>query len=317
MEICIYGVGGVGGYFGGKIAQILKNHPEFNHKLYFIAGGSHLKCIQKNGLLLKLDGNKSCVCVPDLATDNVDYIPNIDLLFVCVKSYDLDDAIKAVLSKIHSSTIIIPLLNGITIYERIRKITSRGIILPACVYVGTHIESPGVIVQKGGEGKIMIGPDNENPDISYDQVLTLLNMLEIKFEWHNNPEIPIWTKYLFIASYGLVCAGTEKTIGQVYEDNQLKNDVSSIMKEILLIANKENIELPEDILNSSLKKAQQFPFETKTSFQRDIEIKGKRNENDIFGQAIIELGKKHGVSTTITKKYNSMILNRLNSSFPK
>jgi 2-dehydropantoate 2-reductase len=199
-------------------------------------------------------------------------------------------------------------LNGITIYDRIRAITQKGIVFPACVYVGTHIASPGIITQKGGEGKILFGPDPNYPDFSPASILHLFDTLHIHYEWNTDPKIAIWTKYLFIAGYGLVCAARSKTLGQVYEDPILKNDVSTIMHEIVSLAEAQAIFLPHNVIALSLRKATQFPYDTKTSFHRDIESKGHRNEMDIFGKAILELGQKYSCSTAKTEEYVTRLL---------
>ncbi len=81
----------------------------------------------------------------------------LDVCYICVKQYDLENVLKNLVTKINDSTIIIPLLNGIDIYDRVRKIITKGYVLPACVYVGTHIKQPGVVEQSGGECTIIFG----------------------------------------------------------------------------------------------------------------------------------------------------------------
>ncbi len=86
------------------------------------------------------------------------------------RKWNLEDAIQKILPKLDINTKIIPLLNGIDIYDRIRKITDKGIIFPACVYVGTHIESYGVVEQNGGACTITFGQDPNHKDMNADDV---------------------------------------------------------------------------------------------------------------------------------------------------
>lgn len=84
MNIAFIGVGGVGGYFGGKMAQLLKDTSvDFN--LYFVARGAHLEQIRKNGLKLKTSDNGEMICNPTLATNNINDLPQLDVCFICVK----------------------------------------------------------------------------------------------------------------------------------------------------------------------------------------------------------------------------------------
>jgi len=307
-NIWIYGVGGVGGVIGGKIALFLEHEKDSKAHLFFIARGKHLKEIQAHGLILNTADRQGFICKPTLATDNPEDLPSPDLCFICVKSYDLDNVSKSLVTLIKPETVIIPLLNGVDIYERIRKFLSSGIILPACMYVGTHIEKPGTVAQKGGEGKILFGKDPEHPDFYPEEILTFLKKVHIPFQWFDDSSSAIWEKFVFIAGFGLVSAYSKATLGQIMENPKLTTMAGNIMQEIHLIAKKKNISLPSNIVEVSLQKAQNFPYETKTSYQRDLEQQGKPNEGDLFGSTIIRLGKEFGIPTPFTElMYNKII----------
>jgi 2-dehydropantoate 2-reductase len=206
--------------------------------------------------------------------------------------------------------VILPLLNGVDIYERIRKHLTFGIVLPSCVYVGTHIESPGIIYQKGGSCKIHIGKDPQHSVFYPDSLLSLLKDSSIDFSWEEDINVAIWSKFMFIAAYGLVGAAYEKSLGEILENPEFCHKVKAIMTEIETISKKLNIPLDFDIVETSFLKAKQFPFEAKTSFQRDIELKGKVNESDLFGGTVIKYGELLGVSTSNTQTVFNTLMNR-------
>lgn len=307
MKICFFGVGGVGGYFGTLLAK------KFNdkHDIYFIARGSHKDAICLNGLTLKKAGGEELITVsPKLCTDTIEEIPICDIVFLSVKAYDLPNATKEIAKIVNEKTIILPLLNGVDIYERIRTHLITGIILPSCVYVGTHIESPGVIYQKGGSCKISLGKDPKFMEFYPKSLLTLLENSEIDFKWEENVKIPIWSKFMFIAAFGLVTGTYEKTLGEVLEDPELAGLTKLIMYEIEEIAKGLEISLNSDIVEESFLKAKQFPYETKTSFQRDIELKGRVNEADIFGGTLIRYGKNLKTPTPNIKTTYEKLMNK-------
>ncbi len=299
-NIAFLGVGGVGGYFGGKMTRLLNgSEPDIN--IFFIARGKHLEAIKENGLTLKTKTEGILKCIPTLATDHCEELPKLDICFICVKQYDLEDAIRKILPKLDNNTKIIPLLNGIDIYDRIRKITDKGIIFPACVYVGTHIKSYGIVEQNGGACTITFGQDPNHKDINADDVCELMSKAKIKFEWSSKHIEAIWSKYMFIAAYGLVTASENKTLGEVLDNEELSKKVRGIMKEIESISKAEKIRLPENIVDFSYRMAKNFPYEAKTSLQRDFELKDKLDERELFGQTIIDLGIEHGIDTQVTK----------------
>jgi 2-dehydropantoate 2-reductase len=178
---------------------------------------------------------------------------------------------------ITGDTLIIPLLNGIDIYERIREILPTAIILPAGVYVSANIAEPGVVVQLGLAGTLFCGPDPEHAEDNYQHLAGFFQSLDINFQWHENPFYPIWEKFVFIASFGLVTAYSSETFGGVLADARLKELVKKVMAEIICLAKARGIMLKDDVADSVITKARAFPYETKSSYQRDIEA-DRRNE---------------------------------------
>ena len=98
---------------------------------------------------------------------------------------------------------------------------------------------------------------------------------------------------MFISAYGLVSSFYNKTLGEIYEDKDLSKKVKSIMNLIKLLADKEKVHLPLNIVEESYNKAKAFPYETKTSFQRDYENDLKKDERDTFAKTLIELSNRY------------------------
>jgi 2-dehydropantoate 2-reductase len=303
MNIAVIGIGGVGGFFGGKLTQLIKSDSSLH--IHFIARGRHLDEIRNNGLLLDTDEGEF-ICRPTSATDDISVLPELDLCLVCVKSYDLEKAMMMIKDKIKDKTMILPLLNGVDIYERIRGVIKKGIVFPSAVYIGTYIERPGKVTQRGGACKILFGKDPSNDYID-SSLFNLFDSAGIKYELSDNPYTAIWSKFIFIAPFGLVCARYNKTIGEVMKSDGLTEIVKNIMREISAIASRKGIELPSDIIDKTYVSARNFPFDTKTSFQRDVENITKSDERDLFGGSIIRMGKDNGVATPATEAvYNEI-----------
>ncbi len=303
MNIAVIGIGGVGGYFGGKLTKLLEHEKDL--KIYFIARNKHLEEIKRNGLLLDTDEGLM-ICKPTSATDDIFGLPRLDFCLICVKSYDLHDVLIRLEPKISDRTMILPLLNGVDIYERIRSVIHNGVVFPSCVYVGTHIEKPGRVTQRGGTCTIHFGKDPVN-DYVNPVLFDLFQRSNIKYNWLDDPYTEIWSKFIFIASFGLVTAGYNETIGEVMKSAEQSRYVREIMKEIYQIANKKRIQLPSTIIEDSYNKGNKFPFETKTSFQRDYEIRDKNDERDLFGGAVIQMGKQFGIKTETTEMVYDLI----------
>ncbi|MGZ3590730.1 MAG: ketopantoate reductase family protein, partial [Thermodesulfobacteriota bacterium] len=175
-------------------------------------------------------------------------------------------------------------------------------ILPTCVYVSAHIEEPGVVAHIGKPGKMIFGRDPDHPDYIPHEIFRVFEKSSIDYEWKDDANPAIWEKYIFIASFGLVSARYDRTLGEILEEPSLKEEVVGIMNEVHSIALKRNIRLPDGIVDLSLKKAAMFPRDTQTSLQRDIRQKKGRSELGLFGGTITDLGKKLGIPTPTTEK---------------
>ncbi len=302
LNICVMGVGGVGGYFGGKLAHAFLPTSDSRARIFFLARGNHLEAIIRNGLLLESPEFGRVNCKPTLATQRMNDLPEIDIFLICVKGYDLTGVVTLIKDYVRETTIILPLLNGADIYERIRREIKTGIILPACVYVSAHIEEPGIVVHIGKPGRMILGKDPVRPDFIPHALLKAFEESSIDYEWKDDADPAIWEKYIFIASFGLVSARYDRTLGEILDEPSLKEEVAAIMNEVCSIASKKNIRLPDGIVELSLKKAATFPHDTQTSIQRDIRQKKGRNELELFGGTITDLGKELGVSAPTTEK---------------
>ncbi len=262
-----------------------------------------LKSIKEKGLILKSSNGNTIICNPQLAIDNfIDLSEKAEMIILAVKSYDLESTLDQINSKVTNNTIILPLLNGIDIYERIRTKIKSGIVFPSCVYVSSHIEKPGVIVHGSGEGLIIFGPDPQHKEFYPSFLLEAFKLFGIKYRWTEEVNIAIWEKYIFIASFAMVTAFSNKSIDEVFSDYNLKEITRQIMLEIYNIGVSKGITLDIYTVENAINRARALPHNTKSSYQLDIAEKGAKNESNIYAETIIKMSKETGIKVPVTKK---------------
>jgi 2-dehydropantoate 2-reductase len=294
MRIAIVGIGGVGGYFGGKLAKEYENSGQ--HEIIFIVRGQHLAAIKEKGLqLFTREGDY--VAKPKLATDNPVQAGIFDLVFFCVKSYHLEVSALALKDNINKNTVVMPLLNGVNIAERLRAVLPDADIVRGCVYISSFIEKPGVVRQTEGSCKLTFGTDDKSVN-QYQYILDILVQAKVDARLTDKISQALWIKYLLICPLGSLTAAAGKTFGGIIEDTKLKNKLREMIKEVKSIAAARKIELPEDIVDKTLESIGRFAYDTKTSMQVDRE-RGKDTEIDIFTKYIIELGKELSIPTPL------------------
>ena len=303
--ITVIGLGGVGGYFGFKLAQAYSDSPRV--KVTFVARNETYAVVKQNGLTLLSAEHPIRNAYPQNLTNNLKDLPALELVLICVKEYDLEAVCDAIKDKIKEDTIILPLMNGADIYERIRSSIQNGCVLPACVYVASHLKEKGVIEHNGKPGKIIFGNDPLKSLISPDEIVSLLKNAGIDAEYAENSLVAIWTKFCFIASFGQVTARYNKSIGQVNEEVNLKAEAEAIINEISQIAHRKGVKISETIISETFEKAASFPYNTPTSLQLDIQSQKAENELGLFAGTIIKYGKELGVAVpAATNIYNEI-----------
>lgn len=294
MKIAVVGLGGVGGYFGGKLAGKYAGSQE--HAVVFIARGAHLAAIRGEGLLLRaVEGTWRVK--PDLATDRPAEAGPCDLVLFSVKEYDLEEAAKGLGPLLQGDTIILPVLNGVDIAHRLRSIVPRGIVLSGCVYISSYIETPGIVRQAGGACQLVFGPDEGRAE-SYRPLETFLRAAGIKADLSANIAVPLWSKYLFVSPMAGVTSLTGLTFGDVMEDEKGRAMVFGLMAEIADLAGAKGVALPEDSIETAIARVRQFPPATKSSMQLDFE-RGGRSELELFVGFAVRAGRSLGVPMPI------------------
>ncbi len=294
-------MGGIGGYMAYRFGTgWVKGAAD--RELSFLARGEHLKAIQENGLTFISPSVERIKVHPTHATDDPSTLPVQDLIVLCVKGYHIEEICRQLRPIVGNKTLILPLLNGIDIYDRIRAVLSEGIVLPGCIYISSTREAPGVVHQLGGKGNVIAGPDPQHPTYDPESLIRAMEEAQVPFEWQADPFPALWNKYIFIASFGLVTGMSGKSIGAVLADPSLVERLKHIIEEIAALARAKGISFPPTILADVLARGTSFPYDTKTSYQRDLEVPGKQNEGDLFGGTIIRMGKELGIPTPWTEE---------------
>ncbi len=315
-KVAIIGLGGVGGYFGFKLALHYLNSKTVD--ISFVARGGTFAKVYKDGLtLISPENTGNCKATPANLYDDVNSIANSDYLLVSTKEYDLEKICISLKDTLSPSTVIIPLMNGVDIYERIRRVIKKNSILPTCLYVASHQKLQGVIVHKGNPGKIIIGNDPSATTPFPYPFLHIVKNAGIDIQYKESALSAIWTKFMFIAPFGLITAKYNLPIGEVLNNPILYKSANAIMNEIETIARKLDVALPPDIKELTFEKATTFPHDTPTSLQLDINSGKQQSELALFAGAIIKKGLYTNTQTPETIKLYNEILSITSPIHPK
>ncbi len=290
MHTVIIGVGGVGGYFGGKIANS-------GQKVTLIARGKHLNAIRENGLSIEsIDGD--FVTHPFLVTDNIDTLEKADLVLICTKSWQVAEAAKLIMPILKEDTVVIPLQNGADNAEKICTVLDKKHVLGGLCKIYSKMKTPGVISHFGHTPEIVFGELDKNKTGRLQKVKEIFDKAGFKNTISEDIEVDIWSKFMFITTVSGLGALTRATIGEMYKNPDVKKLLEQTATEIYKIGTSKGVDLPKDLVERIMTFISKQPYDSTASTQRDI-MEGRPSELDNFNGFIVKEGAKLDVCTPI------------------
>jgi 2-dehydropantoate 2-reductase len=298
MKISIIGAGGVGGYFGGRLAKA-------GNEVTFIARGEHLRAIQENGLIVKSHLGDFTIN-PAEATDKIETVVDAGLIIICTKAWQVKEIAQQIAPLIGEETIVLPLQNGVLAADELAEFIPTENIVGGLCRIFSMIESPGVINHWGVDPTIVFGELNNEQTKRSAQLKDTFTNAGITNICSDDIQAELWKKLLLISS-GALLAVTRTNYGELRSIPETKALLLELKTEIYNVAIAEGIKLPENLIEKTMKAVDGFPPESTCSLTRDV-WEGKPSEIEYQNGTIVRLGEKHGVPTPVNRfVYNSIL----------
>ena len=286
MRIAIFGTGGVGGYFGGRLAQA-------GEDVTFIARGEHLRAIRAKGL--KVDSlNGDFVIYPAKATADVNEVGPVDLVIVGVKAWQVPEAARAIKPLVGPNTTVLPLQNGVDAVTQLTAELGRESVIGGLCKIVSFVVAPGHIRHAGFEPSVVIGElDNRRSD-RIVEIEKTFNHAGVETTIASDINVALWMKFLFIASFSGVGAVANAPAATLRTDPELRAQMLRAMKEIYELAHARNIKLPSNSIDTVMAGVNALPEGATSSMQRDIAA-GKPSELESQNGAVVRMARESGV----------------------
>ncbi|HNV51346.1 MAG TPA: 2-dehydropantoate 2-reductase [Tenuifilaceae bacterium] len=298
MKIAIIGTGGVGGYFGAKLAQA-------GNEVTFLARGEHLKAIQKNGLTVKsILGDFRVENIK--ATDKISNIEKPDLVIISVKAWQVKEIGEELKPILKSDTTIIPLQNGVLAADELMENIDRKHILGGLCRIISKIEAPGVINHFGVTPTIVFGELDKSKTERLARIQNAFNAAGIVSRISDDIEADIWKKFISICVSGLL-AVSNTTYGELRELKETRNLMVELINEVYILSRKIGVNIEEDFVDKTVSFIDTYPSDSTSSLTRDV-WERKPSEIEYQNGTVVRLGEKYGVATPINRFVYSCIL---------
>ncbi|RZS99630.1 ketopantoate reductase family protein [Aquimarina brevivitae] len=292
MHTVIMGTGGVGGYFGGKIAQS-------GQQVTFIARGKHLEALQQNGLKVKsIEGDFSVPSVT--ATDAIAKVGKADVILLSTKAWQVTEAASQLQPLLKKETVVIPLQNGADNADNVGDVIDPSHVLGGLCKIYSKIEAPGVIHHFGYPPEIVFGELDNSKTARLQHIKAIFDKAGVTNTIAENIQVAIWNKFMFIATLSGLGALTRATIGELYQDESLQKMLRDTATEIYKVAKAKKIPLQPNTVDTILNFISKQPYDSTTSTQRDI-LEGRPSELENFNGYIVAEGKKLAIPTPVNE----------------
>jgi len=299
MRIAIIGAGGVGGYFGGKLAH-------GGADVVFIVRGATLEAMRTRGL--RVDSIKGDFVIerPN-ATDDSASVGKVDAIFVTVKTWQIEGTAKQIQPMIGENTMVIPLENGIDAADQLAAIVGREHVLGGLCGIVSFIVAPGHIRHAGAEPFVMFGELDNRRSARAEQLRDECVRAGVQADIPSDIHHALWSKFVFIAAMSGIGAATRVPIGVWRSMPETRELATRAIREIVDLARARGVDLGAEAVDRTLARFDALTADATSSLQRDI-IDGKPSELDAQLGAVVRLGREAGVATPVCEMLHTILL---------
>jgi 2-dehydropantoate 2-reductase len=287
MRIAVVGAGGVGGYFGAKLARA-------GEAVVMLARGRHLEAIRRDGIRVRSVPEGESIAKVE-AVESFAGQPPVDMALFCVKSFDTRRAAEALRPVMAPSTGVVSLQNGVDNEDAIDEVLGRGVALGGAAYVFASIEASGVIAHTFA-GRIVFGEMDGRVTDRATRLRDALAGAGVPVELATDIRRVLWEKYLLISAQAGMTALTRCPSGVLRETPESWRMYRLIVEELATLARAVNVTLASDVVDRVMKQAAAIAADAYSSLHHDL-TQGKRLELEALHGHAVRLGERHGVPT--------------------
>jgi len=287
MKIAMMGSGGVGGFFGGRLAKA-------GCDVTFIARGAHLEAMRANGLTIENEPQGN-IHVPQVkATADPASIGPVDLVILSVKLWDTDAAARAIAPIVGPKTAVLSLQNGVIKDDILRGHFGPERVMGGVCYVATHISRPGVIHQTGTMQRVIVGEHDGRVSERARALHEALAASGVKAELSPDVRRAIWEKYVFLVGLSGSTTSMRSTLGPIRSNPRTRAFLHDLMREVVAVGRAHGVALPEDFADDRLAFGDSLPADMTSSMHHDLE-RGNPLEVEWLSGGVVKLGEAVGV----------------------
>lgn len=288
MKVAVFGAGGVGSYFGGRLAQA-------GEDVVFIARGATFSALRDDGLRVESIAGDFEVR-PAQATDRPETVGPVDLVLLGVKAWQVREAAEAMRPLVGEDTVVLPLLNGVEAHDQLAEVLGQERVLGGLCRVLVFQVAPGHVRHAGIDPSLSFGEWDGSLSERVARIKAAFERCQaVKAQVPPNIRSAVWEKFLFIAPFSGVGAVTRAPASIVRRVPEARALLEGMMREVLELATARGVPMREDIVARTMAGVDSLPPDGTASMQRDI-LDGRPSELEAQLGAVVRLAQESGVA---------------------
>ena len=305
MRIVVMGAGGVGGFFGAKLALS-------GNDVTFIARGRHLEAIRAQGLRVE-SGTGGMHVANARATDSLDELAPPDVVMFCVKLWDVESAARQIAPLLGERGVVIPFQNGLASHEILNRVVGADRVLGGVAYIAATIRAPGVIAHTGTMARLRIGAFPGGPARRAEEFASACKDAKIDVEVSPDIRRALWEKFCFLSAFAGCTCIARQPIGVVRADPDLRATFEGAVAEAWSVGRAAGVLLADDYVKAQLTAVDMLPAEMKASMLHDLEA-GRRLEAPWLSGAVVRMASEAGLTAPISRSLYAAVKPYLNGA---
>ncbi|MBU8713912.1 MULTISPECIES: 2-dehydropantoate 2-reductase [Brevibacillus] len=298
MKVLVLGAGGIGGYFGGRLA-------ESGVDVTFLVRERRYKQMQERGLRVQSIHGDLHLEQPQMIQAGEAAGP-FDVVLLSNKAYTLTESIDAIAPYVSEHTVVIPLLNGIAHMELLWDRFGRERVLGGLCFIETTLNAEGDVVQTSPIHDAVFGEWEGGKSERVEKIEQAFANINGTMRASNNIQREAWHKYLFIATFSGITTLMNSAVGPIREAAYGVELTRQLAEEIVSVMQALEAPIKPDIVEKQMETFQNQRPQTKSSMLRDME-KGLPVEADHLQGYLLERAEQRGLSTPLLKVvYNNL-----------
>ncbi len=300
MRIAVFGVGGIGGYFGARLAQA-------GDEVVLIARGAHLRAIQKYGLFVESPAGEFHI-TPSIATDRPKAVGIVDVVLLGVKAWDVHAAAEAIRPMVGATTGVLTLQNGVEAPTEVAEVLGAKHVIVGLAGVRSLIAGPGRLRHVGGiNPNLIMGEIDNRPSERVEHLRAAFAKVKVTVDLSKDIQASLWGKFVGAAALGGVGAVVHVPIGVWRQIPQVRDMVERAAQEVVAVALARGVQPPEGIMDQVKGAIDAFPPAYMASLHEEI-VGGRPSELEYWNGTVVRLGREAGVATPLNEFiYHSLL----------